>query len=96
METLKTHQPRMLKLTIEKQWFDMILAGEKKEEYREIKFYWVWRLTVDKECEFNGNEKPTAKLKEYDLVEFVNGYHKRSPRVTLECKGREFEKNRIV
>lgn len=30
----------ILNLTIEKKWFDMILSGEKKEEYRDIKpFY---------------------------------------------------------
>jgi len=91
METLKTPQPRMLKLTIEKKWFDLILAGVKKEEYREIKFYWAWRLTIDKGCEFNGKEKPKANLKEYDLVEFINGYSKTSPRVTVECKGLEIE-----
>ena len=27
----------MLILPIKKKWFDMILSGEKKEEYREIK-----------------------------------------------------------
>ena len=27
----------MLTLSIKKKWFDMILSGEKKEEYREIK-----------------------------------------------------------
>lgn len=29
----------MLTLTIEKKWFDMILSGEKTEEYRELKRY---------------------------------------------------------
>lgn len=87
METTKPKQPRLLKLTIEKKWFDMILAGEKTEDYREIKFYWAWRLTVNKECTFNGNEKPKAELKDYDLVEFINGYSKKSPRLTVECKG---------
>lgn len=29
----------MLVLPIKKQWFDMIISGEKKEEYREIKPY---------------------------------------------------------
>ena len=29
----------MLTLPIQKQWYDMILSGEKKEEYREIKPY---------------------------------------------------------
>lgn len=35
---------KVLTLTVSKQWFDMIAAGEKTEEYREIKGYWVKRL----------------------------------------------------
>ena len=35
---------KVLNLTVSKQWFDMIVAGEKMEEYREIKPYWVARL----------------------------------------------------
>ena len=38
---------KVLTLTISKQWFDMIVAGEKTEEYREIKPYWVARLFQD-------------------------------------------------
>lgn len=34
----------MLILPIKKKWFDMILSGEKKEEYREMKPYWETRL----------------------------------------------------
>ena len=41
---------KTLKLTLKKQWFDMILSGEKKEEYREIKPYWTKRL-----LEYRGN-----------------------------------------
>ena len=37
----------MLHLTLKKKWFDMILSGEKKEEYREIKPYWTSRLKLD-------------------------------------------------
>ena len=33
----------MLILPIKKKWFDMILSGEKKEEYREIKEYYETR-----------------------------------------------------
>ena len=33
-----------LHLTLNKKWFDMILSGEKTEEYREIKPYWIKRL----------------------------------------------------
>lgn len=35
---------KILTLTIDKQWFDMVVSGEKNEEYREIKPYWVARL----------------------------------------------------
>ena len=35
---------KVLILTVSKQWFDMIVANEKTEEYREIKPYWVARL----------------------------------------------------
>ena len=34
----------MLILPIKKKWFDMILSGEKKEEYREIKEYYEIRF----------------------------------------------------
>lgn len=34
----------MLTLPIQKRWFDMILSGEKKEEYREIKEYYEKRF----------------------------------------------------
>ena len=36
----------MLTLPIKRKWFDMILSGEKKEEYREIKPYYESRLPV--------------------------------------------------
>ena len=36
---------KTLKLTLKKKWFDMIASGEKKEEYREIKQYWLKRIT---------------------------------------------------
>lgn len=39
---------KILTLTVSKQWFDMIAAGEKTEEYREIKPYWVARLLQNK------------------------------------------------
>ena len=34
----------MLTLPIKKKWFDMILSGEKREEYREIKEYYETRF----------------------------------------------------
>lgn len=34
----------MLTLPIKKQWFDKIISGEKKEEYREVKPYYRSRF----------------------------------------------------
>lgn len=35
---------KTLHLNLHKKWFDMILSGEKKEEYREVTSYWKKRL----------------------------------------------------
>ena len=42
----------VLTLTVSKQWFNMIVAGEKTEEYRIIKDFWMSRLLLikDEEC----------------------------------------------
>ena len=34
----------IIKSTIKRKWFDMILSGEKKEEYKDIKKFWQSRL----------------------------------------------------
>ena len=39
---------KVLTLTVSKQWFDKIVSGEKTEEYREIKPYWIARLFYDR------------------------------------------------
>lgn len=41
-------EKKVLHLSVSKQWFDMIKSGEKTEEYREIKPYWVSRLYYDR------------------------------------------------
>ena len=81
---------KVLTLTISKQWFDMIVAGKKNEEYREIKPYWASRL-INKQSEsgdvlfdeFGGYCRVIGKLeyKPYTHVLFVNGYRKDSPRI---------------
>lgn len=40
---------KVLRLTIKKQWFAMIVSGEKTEEYREIKWHWFTRLVFKHE-----------------------------------------------
>lgn len=36
----------ILHLVLKKQWYDLIESGIKKEEYREIKPYWIRRLCL--------------------------------------------------
>lgn len=87
---------RILRMTLKKQWFDMIASGEKKEEYREIKPYWVSRLVesfdpprMNDEYNFlwKGMEWTMGEPEAYDAVEFKNGYSKTSPTILIECKG---------
>ena len=41
-------EKKVLTLSVKKEWFDKIVSGEKKEEYREVKSYWVARLYYDR------------------------------------------------
>ena len=50
---LSDAKKKVLTLTVSKQWFDMIVAFEKTEEYREIKPYWIKRLTTNCEVEYD-------------------------------------------
>ena len=64
---------KILHLTLMKKWFDLILEGKKKVEYREIKPYWTKRL-LDSE----GN------VKKFDVIEFRNGYSKDARKTRVE------------
>lgn len=55
---------KTLHLTLKKKWFDKITSGEKKEEYREIKPYWIRRLLwLHRELEAQVLEELTTDLK---------------------------------
>lgn len=71
----------ILHLTLKKKWFDMIASGEKKEEYREIKPYWIQRL--------HSNNPPDFAPKKFDFVHFRNGYSANAPELTVRCLGIE-------
>lgn len=82
------HQADMV-LILKKQWFDMIISGEKAEEYREIKPYWEkrflnyfgQRLDLDtKKWVWNDTKK---------VIVFRNGYGKNVPEFSAECSIRE-------
>ena len=90
---LSDAKKKVLTLTVRKQWLDMIAAGEKTEEYREIKQYWVSRLVNQKdgsgEIHFDGFCGYIAiigklEYKPYTHVIFINGYRKYSPRIEKE------------
>lgn len=51
---------KILTLHLKKKWFNMIKAGIKKEEYREMSWYWSNRLYKKGDFVFN----------EYDMVRF--------------------------
>jgi len=79
-------------LTLHKKWFDLILSGEKLEEYREIKPYWVRRLVGNWH---QYNEQSVFYRGDYIMpfgvtaITFKNGYSKDARRFTIEWKGLE-------
>lgn len=70
-----------LSLTLNKEWFDIMVTGEKVHEFRRPSEWIKSRLYT-----------PEGKAKEYDLVKFVNGYGKKSPYFICEYKGFQFAK----
>ena len=68
-----------LHLNLKKKWFDMILSGEKKEEYRDISNYWIKRI---KEQSVNRLEP----FKHFDTITFSNGYSKNRPQFEIKLK----------
>lgn len=75
---MKSDSLKILHLTLTKKWFDMIMSGTKKEEYRAIKPYWTTRLDG----------------REFDVIVFSNGYGKNSPKMMVEFKGLSVGKGR--
>jgi len=83
----------MLTLPIKKKWFDMILSGEKKEEYREIKPYYETRFMNLFGVIFCGgtflkcSEIGLSECVKDDVqtIQFRNGYSKNSPSFIAKC-----------
>ena len=85
----------MLILPIKKKWYDMILSGEKKEEYREMKPYYEKRFSnyfMGENRLLVGGKK--GSLNEWLLtgvkmqrpVMFRNGYSSQSPSFVANCE----------
>ena len=64
---------KILHLTLRKKWFNLIKAGEKVNEFREYKQYWIARL-----------EDGKGNLKKFDIVRFRAGYSKSAPTIDVE------------
>lgn len=77
-------EPKILHLTLKKQWFDMIKSGEKKEEYRQIKSHWISRL-LD---EYGENKIIPADIM-YDIV--INGFEPEQVFKAYFSKLKEFD-----
>lgn len=67
---------KILNLTVKKKWFDMIVSGEKKIEYREYKQYWKQRLIAGIDI---SKDKSKRIMNCFDEIVFRNGYKKNSP-----------------
>lgn len=78
---------KILRLPIKRKWFDMILAGEKKEEYREIKAHWISRFIKNHERFSDGFKGVTIEWNDFDYIELVNGYSPASPTLLVELSG---------
>jgi hypothetical protein len=64
-------KPAILHLTLHREYFDAIAAGEKRTEYRDNSPYWRSRL-LDRT---------------YHEIHFRNGYAARNPFMRVQCLG---------
>ena len=76
---------KILDLSLTYKWYDMIASGTKREEYREIKDYWLHRLTYIRF--FTGKlDSELSLAKHYDFVRFHRGQGGKLS-MLIECKG---------
>lgn len=64
----------ILPLVLKKRWYDMIASGEKKEEYREYKDFWIKRIEKWQDGRID-ELFPHMPLK-LDVIAFSRGYKK--------------------
>ena len=97
---------QFLELTIVAEYYDMIEAGIKKEEYRQIKKHWIQRLVTNKFTRTdyrqehdvislirnNADYYTNNKMRKFNFVIFKNGYHKNTRKMIFEFLGIEIGK----
>jgi len=85
---------KKLKMTLKKEWFNKIKSGEKKQEFREVKKYWIQRLcAVDSIFTKDFTDIVKFVPKKYNTVVFTNGYSKNSPKIEVNIETIELLKN---
>lgn len=70
----------ILQITIKRGPSDLIKAGIKKEEYREIKPYWIKRFV-------KSGWPDSIVYKQWNFIRAVNGYNRDSPSIIWEHLG---------
>lgn len=77
----------------------MIKQGVKKEEYRELKEYWVKRLVQKIEVGHSTNCLNrigfNTIFKKYSVIVFKNGHSKNAPTIRVEFKGIRIGKPKV-
>jgi len=73
---LEYQKPKILKLSLKAKPFEVMVSGEKTEEYR-TPSDWILSRLYNKD----GTEK------EYDFIEFINGYGSQRPAFLCDYKG---------
>ena len=59
-------EKKILNLVVANKWFDMIASGEKNEEYRAIKSYWINRL-IEAKYEGSDEYRRVTMYPEFDI-----------------------------
>lgn len=80
---------KVLNLVVTKKWFNMIVSGAKNEEYREIKPYWIKRLTANCEVIYDVVQETQCGeviYRPYTHVLFYAGYGKNRPCIEKEIE----------
>lgn len=67
---------KVLLLTLRREFFDQIVTGKKREEYRELKPYWKTRI----------------EGRTYDEIHFRNGYTSKVPFMRVKYHGWKFQR----
>jgi len=77
----------IIHLNLTKKWYDMILSGEKKEEYREIKPYFEKMFKPKGHIHIKNTWYPFSMVK----IIFSNGYRKDRRQMEASITGMRFQ-----